>query len=213
MGLPHSLVWVSKMFLKSCFFWDITLCSPLKVSRYFGGTFPSSRLKSKPRQPLFTAYFMLISCLALLSTWRWRWHARLKSWLTLIELHSIISQKTELFISTAVRTSNPTVDNVTKVNNCINVPLSQTFRSYIHKIFLFMAIFITNGRLHMRQTDGLLGNGETIRDARISTSWSETSSYTFIISYTSQKQIKLIRMTEIMADCEHSESYSGTHVS
>jgi hypothetical protein len=44
-----------------------------------------------------------------LQPWRWRWHVPLKCWLTFNRLHGIISQKTELFIITTVRTSNPTI--------------------------------------------------------------------------------------------------------
>jgi hypothetical protein len=54
--------------------------------------------------------FMLVSCSVLFSTWRWRRYVPPKQWLTFSGLHDI-SQKTELFITTGVRTSNPTRDS------------------------------------------------------------------------------------------------------
>jgi hypothetical protein len=54
--------------------------------------------------------FITVSCwfLACLSlrTWRWRRHVPPKRWSVFNELHVVISQKTEFFITTAVRTSN-----------------------------------------------------------------------------------------------------------
>jgi hypothetical protein len=57
-----------RMVVKSCIFWDIMPCSPLKVNQ----------------------------------------HVTLKHRLAFNRLHSIISQKIKLFITTAVKTSNPT---------------------------------------------------------------------------------------------------------
>jgi hypothetical protein len=64
--------------------------SALKVNRWFGGTCR-----------WFLAWLILWP-------WWWRWHVPPKCWLTFNGLHGVISQKTELFITTAVRTSNPT---------------------------------------------------------------------------------------------------------
>jgi hypothetical protein len=44
----------------------------------------------------------------ILRPWRWRWHVPLKHRLTFDGLHGIISHKMELFITTVVRTWNPT---------------------------------------------------------------------------------------------------------
>jgi hypothetical protein len=44
-------------------------------------------------------------------TWRWRRHVPPKHRLTSKALHGVISQRIELFISTATRTSNPTRDS------------------------------------------------------------------------------------------------------
>jgi hypothetical protein len=40
--------------------------------------------------------------------WRWRLHVPPKRRLAFNKLHGVMSQKVELFIATAVRTSNPT---------------------------------------------------------------------------------------------------------
>jgi hypothetical protein len=40
---------LTEVVVKSTVFWDRTPCSPMKVSQYFGGTFPPfSWLKNKP---------------------------------------------------------------------------------------------------------------------------------------------------------------------
>jgi hypothetical protein len=75
--------WLTKS--KSSIFWDITPCGSLKINRRFGG-----------------------KCRHLLRPWRWRRHFPPKCRLTFNWLHGVISQKIELFITTAVRTSNPT---------------------------------------------------------------------------------------------------------
>jgi hypothetical protein len=48
-------------------------------------------------------------CLHLQGHGRWRQHVSPKRQLTFNGLHGIISQKIELFITTAVRTSSPTI--------------------------------------------------------------------------------------------------------
>jgi hypothetical protein len=77
-------------FRKVFLFWDSTPCSPLKV-----GTLLVT----------LSAWF-----LARLIRRQWRWKRRIypKHRLTFNILHGVTSQKTELFITTAVRTSNPT---------------------------------------------------------------------------------------------------------
>jgi hypothetical protein len=113
--------------LKSSIFWDIMQCSPLKVNQCFRGTcqLPSSGSKYKTskkknsmkaggRWLCLPPAFMLVSCSAHSLTWRWRRHVPPKCHLTFNRLHGIISQKTELFITTAVRTLNPTWPSVAK---------------------------------------------------------------------------------------------------
>jgi hypothetical protein len=83
-------IWVFWRALSS----EIKWCSPLKVNRCFGGTcslhLQGRRIISERNQH------------------ESRWQAETpKRQLTFNGLHGIISQKTELFIITAVRTSNP----------------------------------------------------------------------------------------------------------
>jgi hypothetical protein len=54
--------------------------------------------------------FMLVSCLAYSLTLNVEATCPPKRWLIFGGPHGVISQKTELFITTAVRTSNPTFD-------------------------------------------------------------------------------------------------------
>jgi hypothetical protein len=58
-------------------------------------------MKAGVRQSWFPARLIL-------RPWRWRWHIPPKSPLTFNGLHAVIFQKIVLFITTAVRTSNPT---------------------------------------------------------------------------------------------------------
>jgi hypothetical protein len=85
-------------FVKSSIFWDITSCSPLKVNRRFGGR---CRLLATCFHASYLLYLFFDpedgSDIFL----------RNVGWI-FIGLHDVISQKTELFITTAVRTSNPT---------------------------------------------------------------------------------------------------------
>jgi hypothetical protein len=71
--------------IKSSILWSITPRSPLKVNRRFGGT-----------------------CSLHLRGWRWRCHVPPKRRLTFNSVHDVIPQRIELFITTGVRTSNPT---------------------------------------------------------------------------------------------------------
>jgi hypothetical protein len=68
------------MVMNGSLFWDITPYSPLKANWRFGGTFRPPRLGYVPP----------------------------KRQLTLSVLHGVVYQKIELFITTAVRTSDPT---------------------------------------------------------------------------------------------------------
>jgi hypothetical protein len=88
------LIAVTVKIIESSICWSIMPCSLLSVSQHFRG-----------------------ACCLLLSHWflaclflqprRWRRHAYLKCLLTSNGLHSIVSQKIELFMTTAVGTSNP----------------------------------------------------------------------------------------------------------
>jgi hypothetical protein len=83
--------------LNSSVFWDIMLCSPLKINWRFGRTCSACHLLSW----WFLVWLILGPC-------RWRRHVPPKRWLTFKGLHGVISQEVELYITTAVRTSNST---------------------------------------------------------------------------------------------------------
>jgi hypothetical protein len=83
--LSSLIILAKEIYMKSTIFWDITPCSSLKVNRLFGGTY---RIHLQAR----------------ISQARYQRESRL----TFNRLHAIISQKIVLFITTAVRTSNPT---------------------------------------------------------------------------------------------------------
>jgi hypothetical protein len=80
---------------KSTIFWDIMPCSPLKVYWCFGGTC----------RHLLSCWFLVQ---LIFRPWRWRQHVALKRQLTFNRQHGVISQKIVLFITSTVRTSNPT---------------------------------------------------------------------------------------------------------
>jgi hypothetical protein len=76
--------------MKCTIFWDIT---------------PRSPLKALFLSPAFT----LFSCWLIFRPWTWRRYVPPKSRLTFNGLQGIISQKMVLFITTDVRTPNPTI--------------------------------------------------------------------------------------------------------
>jgi hypothetical protein len=75
--------------MKSFIFWDITPYSPLSFNRRFGGIY---RLHLQGRRKKFSKQA----------------GGKLKRRLKLNRLHGVISQKMILFITTTVKTSNPT---------------------------------------------------------------------------------------------------------
>jgi hypothetical protein len=97
------------------------LCSPLSVNRRFGGTY----------------HIHLASCLLagfllnlFLRPWGWRRYVPPKRQLTLNRLHSVISQNLILFITTAVRTSNPTFPSwFSKIFSCFHLDLIFDWKS------------------------------------------------------------------------------------
>jgi hypothetical protein len=92
------------LFLKSFTFWSLMPYSPLKFNRGFGRTHRlhlhgrMSRARYRRENDLPPA-FTLVPCSAYSST---------KMEATFNGLHGVISQNTVLFITTGVRTSNPT---------------------------------------------------------------------------------------------------------
>jgi hypothetical protein len=83
---------------------DITPCSPLKVNRRFGGTYHLN-IHSSVCHLLSRWFFPRL----VLWSWRWRRHVPPKRRLTVNGLQGVISHKIVLFITTAVRPSNPTL--------------------------------------------------------------------------------------------------------
>jgi hypothetical protein len=81
-------------------------CSPLKLNRRFGGTYGLHiqswwirRARNQPESKWQES---------VLRPWRWRRYILPKSRLIFNGLYGVVSQKILLFITTAVRTSNPT---------------------------------------------------------------------------------------------------------
>jgi hypothetical protein len=87
---PVQTYWGSK----STIYWDIMPCSPLKVNWHFCSACH-----------LFLHWFF---ARLTLRPWRWRRYVPPKRRLTFNGLHGVISRKIVLFITTAVRTSDPT---------------------------------------------------------------------------------------------------------
>jgi hypothetical protein len=83
------------MFHEEYYLLDITPRSPVKVNRRFGGTY----------RHLLSHWFL---ARLIVRPWIWKPYVRPKRRLTFNGLHGVISQKTVLFISTAVWISNPT---------------------------------------------------------------------------------------------------------
>jgi hypothetical protein len=106
--IHYEIIFQTTPRLRSSVFWDITQCSRLKVNRRFGGTcrlhlqgWRISRARNQ-RESRWEAEL-------------WRRFVPPKRRVIFNGLHGVISQKIELFIATAVRTSNPTYAKITQV--------------------------------------------------------------------------------------------------
>jgi hypothetical protein len=88
--------YLSNQIINNSVFWDITPCSSMKVDRRFVRT---CRLLQ------IGFLFALLHC-----PWRWIPYVLPKRWLIFSEIHDVIYQKTELFITTGGRTTNPRTD-------------------------------------------------------------------------------------------------------
>jgi hypothetical protein len=89
----------AKHMMRRSIFWDITPCSPLEVNWLY------SRSKHSSACHLLSRWFR--TQLIYLPS-RWRQHVPPKRRLAFRGLHGLISQKTEHFMTTAVRTAIPT---------------------------------------------------------------------------------------------------------
>jgi hypothetical protein len=86
--------WVSELLSG---FWDIISCSPLKVNPHFEA---KCRLHLQGLSRWFPALLILL-------LWRWRRYYPPKHRWNFSGLHGVTCQKLELFITTAMTTSNP----------------------------------------------------------------------------------------------------------
>jgi hypothetical protein len=89
---------------KRVLYWDITPCSPLKISWPIGGTcrlHPQGPRISQARNQSETASRVI-------AAWRWGRYVSANFRLTFKWIHGLIPQKIEVLISTAVRNSKPT---------------------------------------------------------------------------------------------------------
>jgi hypothetical protein len=117
-------IWKANLLLKSTIFWDMKPCSLLKLNQHFGGTYCLhlqewiSRERYQWESRWDSACHKLSCwCFArLIWPWRWRQYVPLKHQLTFNGLHGDISQKTILFLTTTVRTSNPKHTPICKSN-------------------------------------------------------------------------------------------------
>jgi hypothetical protein len=105
--------------LKSTIFWNITQYNPLRVNLHFGETYHLhlqgrriSRAKNQ-RESRWQAELCWFPARLILRPWRWRRYVLPKRRLTFNGLYCVISQKTVLFITTAVRTLNPIQFSIT----------------------------------------------------------------------------------------------------
>jgi hypothetical protein len=84
--------------IRDSIFWAISPYSPLKVNRHFGETC---------LQSLLATCFTLASGLAYSSTLKMEATYSSETSIDFQDVHGVISQKIDLFLTTAVRTSNP----------------------------------------------------------------------------------------------------------
>jgi hypothetical protein len=110
--------------VRSTIFWGLTPCSPLKVNRRFGGIYclhlhrrriSRTRNQHESRWQAEPGGWFLVWLNP--QPWKWGLYIPPKRQLTVNGLHGVISQKIVLFITTAVRTSNPTLDAVFSVRS------------------------------------------------------------------------------------------------
>jgi hypothetical protein len=107
-NIIRSWTFMTKIYkYKSTIFWDITPCSPLKVNRR------SQKHVDSIFRVCSACHLLLcwVSARLILRSLRWRRCVPSKRLLIFNGLHGVIFQKIVPFITTAVRTSNPTCTN------------------------------------------------------------------------------------------------------
>jgi hypothetical protein len=126
--------------LTSSVWWDITPCSLIKVNQCFGGIF---RLHLRGRR-----------CMR---------HVSPKCRLTCIGLNGVISQKVQLYIATAVRTSNPAYNYLETLKGGVHSRYSVIITPWFYIIILWWTVvhfcyqlFILWGRVLWVTIEGLL---------------------------------------------------------
>lgn len=95
---------------KNSVFWDIMLCSPMKVSWQCKGTSPPSSGLNYQARTAENRLQMEFSCWDSSSVFKMQVTCSSETWLSLSRLQGILSQKMELFITTAVKTVYLTCD-------------------------------------------------------------------------------------------------------
>jgi hypothetical protein len=101
---PMSFLSLELVILISAF-WDMTPCSPVKVNGSFGGKSASIFMFEFQ----FTDCFMLVCCLTYSSTMKMEATCSSEMLLAFNGVRGVIYQNVELFVTTAVITSNPTI--------------------------------------------------------------------------------------------------------
>jgi hypothetical protein len=146
---PLSCVHREVSVISSSVFCYIMLCSPLKVNRRFGGScclhLQGQRNVKKEKsvnQITSIAPCWFLAWLILL-LWRWKRHGLPVRQLTSNWLHDVISQKMELFIIIAVRTSSPTwfYCRFREIDSCnYNLDVSIIWHSFLQNVRQWFSI-------------------------------------------------------------------------
>jgi hypothetical protein len=102
--------------------WNLTPCNPIEVHLCFGGICRlhlqgRRKIQARNQREVLTCYLLRAGLIfgRFIRTWKWRRYVPLKRRLTFEGLHGVTSQKTAFFITTAVRTSDPTIRSVTLI--------------------------------------------------------------------------------------------------
>jgi hypothetical protein len=132
-------------FTRSTIFWDITPRSSLKVYQCIGGTYclhlqcrrlSQARYQHESRRQTEQAS-MLVSFMAYSLTLKMESYVPLKHQFTFNRIHGVIFQKIVLFITTDVRTSNPTSTIYKSSVSEFSLQCTLKINTYILVFFVF----------------------------------------------------------------------------